>query len=181
MIADADLPSGVEVATLTIDDDDDAATDEVEVDNGYSLTVSIPDRDVPVTLINLGDMVNDDDGDDLDITVTSGGSHLVHDPATDNLLLTYLPPEADPGPRVDMIKVTVSDGYNGADDADQVLYIEISVTEEPPEPVRSEFTSVIVEEGSDVCVIMGETHCSLAGIIENGISFQTESGVDVGP
>ena len=51
-------------ATLMIDDDDDAETPDVEAENGYSITVSVPERDVPMTLFNLGDLVSDADGND---------------------------------------------------------------------------------------------------------------------
>ena len=133
------LPSGVMTATLMIDDDGDDETPDVEAENGYSITVSVPERDVPMTLFNLGDLVSDaDSNDDLRFDVSGSPSHIVYDMATDNVLLTYLPPESDPGPRVDTIKVGVSDGVNGEDDDDLTLYIEISITEEQPEPITSE-------------------------------------------
>ncbi len=180
VVGDADLPSGVMAATLMIDDDGDPATDDVEVD-GYQINVNVPERDVPMTVVNLGDMVNDADSDDLDFDVSGAPSHLVFDSATDNLLLTYLPPEADPGPRVDTITVGVSDKFNEEDTNDQTIYIEISVTEEPPAPIESEFVSITVAENSMDCSQDGvASGCSLAGEVPTATSFSIESGVQHG-
>ena len=175
------LPSGVMTATLMIDDDGDDETPDVEAENGYSITVSVPERDVPMTLFNLGDLVSDaDSNDDLSFDVSGSPSHIVYDMATDNVLLTYLPPESDPGPRVDTIKVGVSDGVNGEDDDDLTLYIEISITEEQPEPITSEFVGITVAENSTDCMQDGSMGCSLAGEVPNAVSYSIESGVDGG-
>ena len=85
---------------------------------------------------------------------------------TDNLLdLTYLPPGSEDG-RVNTITVGVSDGFNGADDDDQTLSIEISVTEKQPDPITSSFVSITVAENSTDCsqddVASG---CSVAGVV----------------
>ena len=177
----ADLPSGVMTATLMIDDDDDAETPDVEAENGYSITVSVPERDVPMTLFNLGDLVSDaDSNDDLKFDVSGSPSHIVYDMATDNVLLTYLPPESDPGPRVDTIKVGVSDGVNGEEDDDLTLYIKISIAEEQPEPITSEFVGITVAENSTDCMQDGSMGCSLAGEVPNAVSYSIESGVDGG-
>ena len=132
----ADLPSGVMAGM--IDHDGDDATAMVA---GYKIVVSVTDGDVPMTLVNLGDLVSDADVDDvLSFSVSGDPSHVVHDDATNNMELTYLPPGADLTPRVDVITVGVSDGFNGADD--QTLYIEVSVTEIPPDPITSSFVGI---------------------------------------
>ena len=180
VVADDDLPSGVMTATLMIDDDGDDETDLVEVD-GYQIAVSVPERDVPMTVVNLGEMVTDADSDDLTFSVTGAPSHLVYDSATDNILLTYLPPEADPGPRVDMITIGVSDGFNGEDTNDQTIYIEVSVTEEPPAPITSNFVSITVaENGTDCSQENVASGCSVAGIVTGATTYSVESGVDGG-
>ena len=163
LVADADLPAGV------------TATDD-----GYAIAVSVTDDDVPDTLFNLGDMVTDADGDDLTFSVSGNPSHIVYDSGTDNVDLTYLPPGSEDG-RVNTITVGVSDGFNGPDDDDQTLSIEISVTEEEPDPITSSFVGITVAENSTDCsqddVASG---CSLAGIVSGATSFSIESGVDGG-
>ena len=162
IVADADLPDGV------------TATAE-----GYAIVVLVTDADVPMTLFNLGDMVTDDDGDDLTFSVSGNPSHVIHDSGTDNVDLTYLPPGSEDG-RVDTITVGVSDGFNGADDDDQTLSIEISVTEKQPDPITSEFVSITVAENSTDCMQDGSMGCSLAGEVPNAVSYSIESGVDGG-
>ena len=162
LVADADLPDGV------------TATAE-----GYAIVVLVTDADVPMTLFNLGDMVTDDDGDDLTFSVSGNPSHVIHDSGTDNVDLTYLPPGSEDG-RVDTITVGVSDGFNGADDDDQTLSIEISVTEKQPDPITSEFVSITVAENSTDCMQDGSMGCSLAGEVPNAVSYSIESGVDGG-
>ena len=186
------LPAGVTYDAehkVLVDDDDDDATDRVEVTMPtYFVAASYSDRDVPVTLFNFGQLASDSDsGDDLDAEVAGNPPHIVHDGSTNNVILTYMPPNAETG-IVSVVTVGVSDGFNPpeADEDDNVaddvnLRIEITVMELPPEPVRSEFTSIVVEEGSVVCVIQGGTDCSLAGVIAGGVAYKTESGVDVGP
>ena len=163
LVADADLPAGV------------TATDD-----GYAIAVSVTDDDVPDTLFNLGDMVTDADGDDLTFSVSGNPSHIVYDSDTDNVDLTYLPPGSEEG-RVDTITVGVSDGFNGADDDDQTLSIEISVTEEEPDPITSSFVGITVAENSTDCS-QGDvaSGCSVADIVSGATSFSIESGVDGG-
>ena len=163
VVADADLPAGV------------TATAE-----GYKIAVSVTHEDVPMTLVNLGDLVTDADGDDLSFSVSGNPSHVVYDSETDNVDLTYLPPGSELG-RVDIITVGVSDGFNGADDDDQTLYIEVSITEIPPDAITSSFVGITVAENSTDCsqddVASG---CSLAGVVADATSFSIESGVDGG-
>ena len=163
LVADADLPAGV------------TATAE-----GYKIAVSVTHGDVPMTLFNLGDLVSDADGDDLSFSVSGNPSHLVYDSETDNVDLTYLPPGSELG-RVNTITVGVSDGFNDADTDDQTLYIEISVTEQQPDPITSSFVGITVAENSTDCsqddVASG---CSLAGVVSGATSFSIESGVDGG-
>ena len=118
IVADEDLPANV-VAEM-IDHDSDDATAMVA---GYKIAVSVTDGDVPMTLVNLGDMVSDADVDDvLRFDVSGNPSHVVYDDATNNMELTYLPPGADLTPRVDVITVGVSDGFNGADRRPDTLH-----------------------------------------------------------
>ena len=176
IVADAALPANVTAGM--VNHDGDGATDMVP---GYKIVVSVTDGDVPMTLVNLGALVSDaDSGDDLSFDVSGNPSHVIHDKSSDNLDLTYLPPSANPGPRVDTITVDVSDSYNGADTADQTLYIEISVTEEEPDPITSEFVSITVAENSTDCMQDGSMGCSLAGEVPNAVSYSIESGVDGG-
>ena len=164
VVADADLPAGV-TATAA----------------GYTFAISVPDKDVPITLFNLGDLVNDADGDDLSFEVSGNPSHIVYDQDTDDLLVSYLPPSAEGVAVVNTITVGVSDGFNGADDDDQTLYIVISVTEQQPAPITSSFVGITVAENSTDCsqddVASG---CSLAGVVSGATSFSIESGVDGG-
>ena len=164
VVAEADLPAGV------------TATDD-----GYAFAISVPDKDVPMTLFNLGDLVSDADGDDLSFEVSDSPSHIVYDADTDDLLVTYLPPNADPGPAMDTITVGVSDGFNGADTDDQTLSIEISITEQQPAPITSSFVGITVAENSTDCSQDGvASGCSLAGVVDDATSFSIESGVDGG-
>ena len=176
-VAAAALPANVTAGM--IDHDGDDATDMVP---GYDIVVSVTDGDVPMTLVNLGALVSDaDSGDDLSFDVSGNPSHVVYDGSTGNMDLTYLPPSADPGPQVDVITVGVSDGFNGADTDDQTLYIEVSITEIPPDAITSNFVGITVAENSTDCsqddVASG---CSLAGIVSDATSFSIESGVDGG-
>ena len=176
VVADADLPAGVTAGM--VNHDGDGATDMVP---GYKIEVSVTDGDVPMTLVNLGALVSDaDSGDVLRFDVSGNPSHVIHDKSSGNLDLTYLPPGSEDG-RVDTITVDVSDGYNGKDTADQTLYIEISVTEEEPDPITSSFVGITVAENSTDCsqddVASG---CSLAGVVPGALSFSIESGVDGG-
>ena len=164
VVADADLPAGV------------TATDD-----GYAFAISVPDKDVPMTLFNLGDLVSDADGDDLSFEVSGNPSHIVYDQDTDDLLVSYLPPSAEGVAVVNTITVGVSDGFNGADDDDVTLSIVISVTEQQPDPITSSFVGITVAENSTDCsqddVASG---CSLAGVVSGATSFSIESGVDGG-
>ena len=175
----ADLPANVVAGMIDHDGDGDGdeATDMVA---GYKVKVSVTAGDVPMTLFNLGNLVSDADGDNLSFDVSGNPSHVIHDKSSDNLDLTYLPPGSEDG-RVNTITVGVSDGFNGADDDDQTLYIEISVTEEQPDPITSSFVSITVDENSTDCsqddVASG---CSVAGVVSDAISFSIESGVDGG-
>ena len=175
------LPGDVMAATLMIDDDDDAETVAVEK-AGYTLAVSVEDRELVYTLVNLGDLVSDaDSDDDLEFDVTSSPSHVVHDASDDDaLLLTYLPQGSDTTPRVDVLTVTVSDGFNDADTIDGIIYIELSVTKEAPDPITSEFVGITVAENSIVCMQDGSVGCSLAGQVPTAVSYSIESGVDGG-
>ena len=170
----ADLPANV-VAGM-IDHDGDAATDMVA---GYMVVVSVPDKDVPMTLFNLEDMVSDADGDDLTFDVSGSPSHIVYD--SSEVLLTYLPPGSEDTAAVNVITVGVSDSFNGADTADQTLLIEISVSEEPAPAITSDFVSVTVAENSTDCSQEGvASGCSVAGIVTGAVSYSIESGVDGG-
>ena len=164
IVADADLPAGV------------TATAE-----GFTYALLVTARDVPITLFNLGDLVSDADGDKLTFEVSGNPSHIVYDPDTDELRVTYLPPSADTDPIVSLITVAVSDGFNDADDDDQTLSIEITVTEDQPAPITSNFVSITVAENSTDCSQSGvASGCSLAGEVPGATSFSIESGVDGG-
>ena len=166
-----------------IDHDDDAATDMVE---GLTLAISVPEKDVPITLFNLGDLFSDADSDDLDFVLTGNPSHVVWDSSTDNVLLTYMPPDADPGPRVDVVTITADDGYNSETDADDedvpdaTLMIEISITELPPDPITSSFVGISVEEVTGTCTADDGGACTVAGAVAGGVAYSIESGVDGG-
>ncbi len=162
LVADSDLPEGV------------SATDTA---GEYEVAVSVPDGEVPATLFNLQDMVNDADDDELTFTVTGNPSHIVYEDSNDEVLLTYLPPSADPGPSVATLTISVSDGFNG--DSDETFSIEISVTEEQPAPITSSFEGITVAENSTECSQSGvASGCSLAGIVPDATSFSIESGED---
>ena len=65
---------------------------------------------------------------------------VVYNQSNDMVLLTYLPPGSKDTPAVDVINVGVSDGFNGADDDDLTLRIEVSVTE-IDKPITSNFVT----------------------------------------
>ena len=164
VVADADLPAGVTKTAA-----------------GYKFAISVPDKDVPMTLFNLGNLVSDADDDDLSFDVLGSPSHIVYNMDTDDLLVTYLPPSPEGEAVVNTITVGVSDGFNGADTDDQTLSIEISITELQPAPITSSFVGITVAENSLDCsqddVASG---CSLAGVVSDATSFSIESGVDGG-
>ena len=165
LVVDADLPAGV-----------------TKTAGVYKYELSVPARDVPITLFNLRDLVSDNDGGDkLTFNISDSPSHIVYDQETDELRVTYLPPSADTEPIVSLIKVEVSDGFNTADTYDQTLSIEITVKEDPPAAITSKFISVTVAENSTDCSQSGEVSgCSLAGEVPGATSFSIESGVDGG-
>ena len=140
-----------------------------------TISRSVPEKDVPLVLVALASLVDDADGDTLTYTVTGNPSHVVYEDSTDELLLTYLPPSADPGPSTSTITVAVSDGFNDPTTADQTVTINLSVTELQPPPVTSKFVGVTVAENSTDC-----TGCSLAGVVDGAVSYSIESGVDGG-
>ena len=157
VVADADLPAGVTKTAA-----------------GYKFAISVPDKDVPMTLFNLGDLVSDADDDDLRFDVLGSPSHIVYNMDTDDLLVTYLPPSPEGVAVVNTITVGVSDGFNGADTDDQTLSIEISITEQQPAPITSSFVGITVAENStDYCsqddVASG---CSLAGVVSDATFLQ---------
>ena len=131
VVADADLPAGVTKTAA-----------------GYKFAISVPDKDVPMTLFNLGNLVSDADDDDLSFDVLGSPSHIVYNMDTDDLLVTYLPPSPEGEAVVNTITVGVSDGFNGADTDDQTLSIEISITELQPAPITSSFVGITVAENS---------------------------------
>ena len=135
--------------------------------------------DVPDILQDLQALVSDADDDPLTFDVTSDAAHIVHDrgeDGTDNvLLLTYLPPSADPGPRSDEITVNVSDGWND-DGADATITITVEVTELQPPPITSHYADISVAENTTVCT--GD--CSLAVFVDDAESYSIESGADDG-
>ena len=143
---------------------------------------------MPVTLFNFGQLASDSDsGDDLDAEVAGNPPHIVHDGTTNNVILTYMPPNAETG-IVSVVTVGVNDGFNlpEADEDDNVaddvnLRIEITVTEIPPEPITSNFVSITVAENSPDCSQTGvASGCSVAGVVTGGETYSIESGVDGG-
>ena len=186
------LPAGITYDAehkVLVDDDDDEETDLVEVTMPtYFVTAPYSDRDVPVTLFNFGQLASDSDsGDDLDAEVAGNPPHIVHDGTTNNVILTYMPPNAETG-IVSVVTVGVNDGFNPpeADEDDNVaddvnLRIEITVTEIPPEPITSNFVSITVAENSTDCSQTGvASGCSVAGVVTGGETYSIESGVDGG-
>ena len=147
-----------------------------------AITVSVTAGDVPMVLRDLRASVSDADGDDLTFTVSNNPAHVVHDfsDTADVLLLTYLPHDADPGPRKDTITVSVSDGFNPADGSDDSIEIDISVTEEQPPAVTSKFVDISVAENGTVCMQDGSASCSVAGVVDNAVTYSIESGVQTG-
>ena len=163
-------------ATVVVDANASTALASGDAADGVvDITVSVPEKDVPMVLVALASLVDDADGDTLTYTVTGNPSHVVYEDSTDELLLTYLPPSADPGPSTSTITVAVSDGFNDPTTADQTVTINLSVTELQPPPVTSKFVGVTVAENSTDC-----TGCSLAGVVDGAVSYSIESGVDGG-
>ena len=75
----------------------------------------------------------------------------------------------------------MSDGFNGADDDDQTLYIEVSVTEKQPDPITSEFVGITVAENSTDCMQDGSTRAARwQARCRTQVSYSIESGVDGG-
>ncbi len=175
-------------ATVTVDVNDatvlvanDALPEDVSATDtagSYAVAVLVPGEDVPMLLFNLQDMVSDADGDSLTFSVSGNPSYIVYEDSTDEVLLTYLPPSADPGPSESTLVVSVSDGYNG--DADVEFMIDISVTEKQPAPITSEFVDISVAENSTACRQDGSMGCSLADVVGGATSFSIESGADGG-
>ena len=59
------------------------------------------------------------------------------------------------------------------------LRIQISITE-IEKPVTSDFVGITVAENGTVCMQDGTVGCSLAGVVEGGVAYSIESGVDGG-
>ena len=167
-------------ATVTVDANAPAA---LTGDAAITLEWEGTEDDVPDILQDLHALVSDADDDTLTFDVTSDAAHIVHDRGEDGtddvLLLTYLPPGANPGPRSDEITVNVSDGWND-DGADTTIIITVEVTELQPPPVTSEFVSITVAENGTDCVQEGvASGCSLADEVD-AYSYSIESGVEGG-
>ena len=203
--AEAKLPSGVTYDAehkVHVDDDDDSTTpsanDDEDADETdtpvdtptYFVTAEYSDREVPVVILDLADLVDDlDTGDDLDYDISDDGtaSHIVD--SGSELLLTYLPPGSKDAPAVDLLIVDVRDGYNPEEDdettedvdesIDVSLRIQISITE-IEKPVTSDFVGITVAENGTVCMQDGTVGCSLAGVVGEGVDYSIESGVDGG-
>lgn len=167
-------------ATITVDANSSTVFNAGADDD---IAVAPTAGDVPMILLDLRASVTDADGDDLTFTVSGNPAHIVHDSSdtSDVLLLTFLPHDADPGPREDTVTVSVSDGFNPADGSDASIEIDISVTEKQPDPVTSEFVSISVPENTRDCSQAGvASGCSLAGIVAGATSYSIESGVEGG-
>ena len=203
-VAEANLPAGVTYdaeVKVHVDDDDDpttpSANDDEDADETdtpvdtptYFVDASYSDREVPVVILDLRDLVNEPDaGDDLDYDITDDGSasHIVD--SGSELLLTYLPPGAKDVPVVDLLVVDVRDGFNPEDDdedtedldesIDVSLRIQITVIE-IDKPITSNFQTFFVMENKQICSASadGTGACSLAGVVTDGDSYSIESGV----
>ena len=184
-------PFAIAFEMVDRDTDDDDETDDVATPT-YKLNVELSERDVPATIMDLNMIMTDDDGDRLAFTVVSADRppHIVIDTSGNtngHVLVTYLPPNAIDG-RTDLIEVSADDGFNSAVDADdedvadQTFYVEITLTELPPEPIDSRFIGITVEENSTTCALtVGGGACTVGDIIVTGDSYKLENGVDIGP
>ena len=194
------LPTGVTVEDVAVDDDGDAATD-AKVMKTYKFSMTVTDRDVPLTILDLRDLINDSDaGDSIDFDDVEGSgdqklvvygdrpSHFVID--DEDLLLTYMPPVLTTANPTETWLFTLSaeDTYdNSANNVatpkgtDARLRLELTITEEPPAPITSDFVSITVAEGSTDCSQVDiASGCSVAGVVAGAVSYSIESGVDGG-
>ena len=199
-----DLPAAVTYDAehkVHVDDDDDSTTpsanddeDEDETDTPvdtptYFVTAEYSDREVPVVVVDLADLVDDEDADlDYDITDDGSASHLVD--SGGEILLTYLPPGSKDAPAVDVLIVDVRDGFNPDEDNDSTttdVDESIDVTSkdsdfgitEIDKPVTSDFVTFYVMENTMDCSANadGTGACSVAGEVEGGTDYSIESGV----
>ena len=194
------LPTGVAVEDVAVDDDGDAAT-VAKVMKTYKYSRTVTDREVPLTVLDLRDLVVDSDASDsIDFDDVEGSgdqklvvygdrpSHFVID--DEDLLLTYMPPSLTTAAPTGTWLFTLSaeDTYdNSANNTatpkgfDAMLRLEISITEQPPAPITSDFVSITVAEGSTECSQADiASGCSVAGVVAGAVSYSIESGVDGG-
>ena len=165
---------------LTPDDD----SDDDEPTATYSVMVRAAQRDLPLTVLNVSDLVNDVDAPDdadMDFDEVSGPRHLTvsNDGALD-LLVMPVGANTEDG-KLDTIYVTATDGYNDGDPAepDVDFYIDVTVIEEI-RPIESKFVGIVVAENSTACSLNdGGGTCPIAGIFVGAAKYAIESGVDL--
>ena len=192
-----DLPDSPNAVTYSMvdRDEDGEATDveddiEVEDTDTFAVTVEAGDRETPLTIVDLNDVVNDDDVGDLkfaELDDDGDASHLVLE-SNGSLLLTYIPPGSDDdGGRTNWLKVSATDGINDTNEVDgedvtepdQTFYIEVTVIEKIT-PIQSEFVGITIPENTTDCSLTdGGEACSIATVLDGADSFTLESGVDI--
>ena len=188
---ESDLPTAPYAVTFGMvdrDTDNDANTDDVATPT-YSVTVMAAQRDLPLTVLDAGDLVSDaDSGDTLTYAEIDGPRHLtINRDGSVDLLVMPVGADAEDGSGVTgTLEVSVTDGVNDGDPAmpDQHFYIDVTVIE-IERAIRSEFVGITVEEGSTDCVLTdGGGACSLADVLPahfaDADSYTIESGVQTG-
>ena len=194
------LPTGVTVEDVAVDDDGDVATD-AKVMKTYKFSTTVTERDVPLVVLDLRTLVNDSDvGDSIDFDDVEGEgaqklvvygdrpSHFVtgrrrpsadiHASVTDDgCPYGYVAVHAVCGGHIRQL----GEQYCYAEGPDTNLRLELTITEEPPAPITSNFVSIEVEENSTDCSQTGiASGCSVAGVVAGAVSYSIESGVDGG-
>ena len=159
----------------------------------YSVTVTAAQRDLPLEILDVAELVNDPDlADNPRLKFAEGSGAPRHlalntDSNGTSLDLLVMPTGADTvnsdGVLIgdtQAIEVLVSDGYNDADTNDQQFDINVTV-KQVERPVQSRFVGItVVENSTDCALTVGGGACSLASLFADSAKYSIESGVQTG-
>ena len=171
------------------DTDGDSSTPDVQTET-FSVTVTAAQRDLPLTVLDVKQLVTDTDTGDLPLVIEEGEGaprHLTVS-SDDQLELLVMPPGADAvgtdgtvAGAKSTILVTATDEYNDVSGApDETFYIDV-IVKQVERPVQSRFVGItVVENSTDCALTVGGGACSLASLFADSAKYSIESGVQTG-
>ena len=158
-----------------------------EATSTYSVTVTVAQRDLPLTILDMDDLTSDADNNGRTYTGSLDSPHL--NVSGTALSLLVMPAGANAvnanGDVVGIkhtITATATDEYNDGTPAvaDQTFYIDVT-TKQVERPVQSRFVGItVVENSTDCALTVGGGACSLASLFADSAKYSIESGVQTG-